>query len=134
MPSGSRPHCSLVSASRRQSPLRLTVASSSTITALGSGRLLGRVRRGRPLLSRSRGAAGSGAAAVESAADRSSRGRAGALMGWVGCEVRKRVTREARNRHDGTRGEVGESFGRRSGGLLPRSRLAAHATLLPAAL
>ena len=41
------------------------------------------------LLSRPRGAAGSGAAAVESAADPvvSRSRRAGAWMGWVGCEV-----------------------------------------------
>ena len=38
------------------------------------------------LLSRPRGAAGSGAAAVESAADRSSRGRAG-VRWWVGMVV-----------------------------------------------
>ena len=55
-----------------------------------SGGRLGRVRRGRPP-SRPRGAVGSGAAAVESAADSvvsSSRGRSGALVGWDGCEVR----------------------------------------------
>ena len=57
----------------------------------GSGRRPGRVRWGRPLLSRPRGAFGSGAAAVESAADtvlRSPCGRAGVFVGLDGCEVR----------------------------------------------
>ena len=62
----------------------------------GSGRRPGRVRWGRPLLSRPRGAFGSGAAAEAPAAVdvlsrpriRSSRGRAGVLVGMDGCEVR----------------------------------------------
>ena len=62
--------------------LRLTVANA--ITALGSGRRLGRVRRGRPLLSRPRGAVGSGAAAVESAAD----SVVSRVRWWVGMVVR----------------------------------------------
>ena len=62
----------------------------------GSGRGQGRVRRGRPLLSRPRGAVGSGAAAVQSAADSVvalSTCRAGDVGGlggsWMveGCEV-----------------------------------------------
>ena len=56
----------------------------------GSGRRPGRVRWGRPLLSRPRGAFGSVAAAVESAADSviaRSCGRAGVLVGLDGCEV-----------------------------------------------
>ena len=67
----------------------------------GSGRRPGRVRWGRPLLSRPRGAFGSGAAAEAPAAVdvlsrpriRSSRGRAGVLVGMDGCEVRLTVIR-----------------------------------------
>jgi hypothetical protein len=54
----------------------------------GSGWRQGRVRWGRPLLNRPRGAVGSGAAAVESAAvSVVARYRAcvGALAGWDGC-------------------------------------------------
>ena len=59
----------------------------------GSGRRPGRVRWGRPLLSRPRGAVGSGPAAVLAAVDsaaelRPSRRRAGVSLGLDGCEVR----------------------------------------------
>ena len=54
-----------------------------------SGRRPGRVRWGRPLLSRPRGAFGSGAAAVEPAADSVvARSCVGVLAGMDGCEVR----------------------------------------------
>ena len=63
----------------------------------GSGRRPGRVRWGRPLLSRPRGAFGSWAAAVEplsrprirsSSRPATRSGRAGVLVGLDGCEVR----------------------------------------------
>ena len=59
-----------------------------------SGRRPGRVRWGRPLLSRPRGAFGSGAAADEPAADSVvARSCAGVLAGMDGCEVRLCVFR-----------------------------------------
>ncbi len=57
----------------------------------GSGRRQGRVRRGRPLLSRPRGAVGSGPAAVETAAASVVALTCGVsvlLVGFDGCEVR----------------------------------------------
>jgi len=81
--------------SRRGCPV--CVPAPPGVFKLGSGRRQGRVRRGRPLLSRPRGAVCSGAAAVESAADiRPSHGRAVRVpiggcggLGWLGCEVRQ---------------------------------------------
>ena len=87
MPSVSRPRCSLVSASRRNyvlpspTPSPRSGAGGGWAGFAGGGLLrVGREERSAPglrLLSRPR--------------IRSSRGRAGALVGWDGCEVRLSV-------------------------------------------